>query len=267
MEIIIEISLCTNLFINSFILKLTGYFIRQNPKLWLLSSFLGAVISIITPLFFLSVLSKIILQICVAFLMISISFNFKNSFKNFLFIFTVFLLTTFIFGGGCYALQNIIGQIPLFVIAIFCSFVYFLIKVIFRIQNKKNIVSNFTYKVRLVDGKKEIVEEGFLDSGNMLYDTITKQPVILITYKVFHKLYDNISLMSILTKTLNESSIKNGHYIKINGIGQGTSILVFTIDKLYVGENHFFKNVMLGLSFSGFEKSFGKEILLHSELI
>ena len=101
----------------------------------------------------------------------------------------------------------------------------------------------------------------------MLYDTITKKPVILVTYDVFHKLYKNISLPSILTKTLDKSSIKNGHYIKINSIGSGTSLLVFTIDEMLVGSDKSFKDVMVGLSFSGFEKSFGKKVLLHSELV
>lgn len=266
MEIIVEISLFINLFLNSFILKLTGFFLRERTRLWFVSAIFGTLISLISPLFSLPFYSKILLQISVSFIMICISFNYK-SFKRFALICAVFVLTTFIFGGGCYALQNIVGQFPLFVVVIFSTFIYFVAKVVIHIQHKANIIKNFTYKVVLKDGKTEVTEEGFLDSGNMLYDTITKKPIILITFDVFHKLYNNISYLSAFTKKFNESSIKNGHYIKINSVGSGTSILVFTVDEISIGENKSFKNVMLGLSFSGFEKSFGKNILLHSELV
>jgi len=54
--------------------------------------------------------------------------------------------------------------------------------------------------------------------------------------------------------------------MKINGIGKGTNMLIFTIDELTLeGQEKSFKNVSLGLSFSGFEKSFGKKVLLHCD--
>ena len=44
-------------------------------------------------------------------------------------------------------------------------------------------------------------------------------------------------------------------------------MLVFSVDEVVVGGEKSFSNVMLGLSFSGFEKSFGKNILLHCDLV
>ena len=117
-----------------------------------------------------------------------------------------------------------------------------------------------------IDGDKVIKEEGYLDSGNVLYDTITKKPIVLVTYDVFHKFYEDVSLMSLITKDVSSCSIKNGHYIKINSVGKGTIILIFTVDQLKVeGDERMYKNVALGVSFSGFEKSFGKNVLLHCD--
>lgn len=266
MEIVVEISLCINLFLNSFILKLTERFLREKARLWFVSALFGTTISLISPLFSLPLYAKILLQIAVAFIMICISFRY-STFKKFILTFLVFILTTFIFGGGCYALQNIIGQFPIFIVVIISSIIYFACCIVLHYQHKASIIKNFTYKVILKDGQTKVEEEGFLDSGNMLYDTITKKPIILVTFEVFHKFYQDISYLSAWSKKFNESSIKNGHYIKINSVGSGTSIFVFTVDELSIGENKTFKNVMLGLSFSGFEKSFGKNILLHSELV
>lgn len=266
MIIEVELSLCINLFVNAFIIKLTGLFLKERVRYWFFSALFGSVIALASPLLNLSIPVKFVLLLSEAFIMICFSFRF-NSFRNFLMICLTFLLTTFIFGGGCYALQNLIGIYPLFVVVIVCSILYFCSRLIVRHQQKICIINNFTYKIRLKDNGNVIDEEGFLDSGNMLYDTITKKPVILINFDVFRKLYKDISYLAILTKTFNKGSIKNAHYIKINSVGSGTSLLVFTVDELCVGDEHSFKNVMIGLSFSGFEKSFGKNVLLHSELI
>ena len=134
-------------------------------------------------------------------------------------------------------------------------------------ESKKNHIHSFTYNLVFKHEGIEVREEGFLDSGNMLYDSVTKEPIILINYNVFHKLFSNISYLSLLTRRFDNSSIKNAHYIKINTVGAGTNLLIFTIDELKVGDEKSFKNVSVGLSFSGFEKSFGKNVLLHYEYV
>ena len=115
-----------------------------------------------------------------------------------------------------------------------------------------------------------IEEEGFLDSGNLLYDPITKKPVILISYDVFSKLYDNVNYLNAFMKKIDLKNFKNGHYIKLNTVASGTQILVFSVNNVLLegqGVNKKYEDIMLGLSFSGFEKAFGKKILLHGSLI
>ena len=101
----------------------------------------------------------------------------------------------------------------------------------------------------------------------MLVDQITKKPIVLINFEVFHKLYNEISYLTAFTKTYDFKSIKNAHHIKINGVGGGGNILVFTVDELQVGEEKSFKDVVLGLSFYGFEKSFKSKVLLNCGFI
>ena len=265
MEIVIEQTLMISIFLNYFILKMTSRIVGEKARLVFISSKIGGLISLITPIWHLNALLKICLMICVAFIMILISFKYK-SIKQFFTIFTIFMFSTFIFGGASFALQEIFGQFPIFIIAIIASVVYIIFLFITKIVGRKRKKQNFTYNLTIKDGDKMIDEEGYLDSGNVLYDTLTNKPIVLVTYDVFHKLYEDISLVSLLTKDFATSAIKNAHYLKVKGIGKGGSMLIFTVDQIQISvDEREFKNVSLGLSFSGFEKSFGKNVLLHCD--
>ena len=176
------------------------------------------------------------------------------------------MICTFIFGGAVCAVENFYGQLPIAVIAGVGSIIYFMIKFLISLKRKEDVFDGFLHDIKIIDHDVTLNEKAFLDSGNMLYDPITNKPVILISYEVFSKIY-NIPKSAIISKTFNECSIKNGHYIKINSIGNGTRILVFSVDEIFVDEKKYFKDVMIGLSFSGFERSFGRGVLLHSEFV
>ena len=265
MKIVIELSLIVNIFLNSFILLLTSFIIKDRARIWFLSAFFGGIISLFYPLFKFRVLS-IYVALLTSFIMVMISFKVKNI-KDFAIKWGIFAICTLIFGGGVQIIENIFGVLPLLLVAGIGSVVYFLTKFILSLKRKEDVICGFSHNIKIVDNGVVIEEDGFLDSGNVLYDSITKKPVILITYEVFSKLYSNITKSQIISKTFEKSSIKNCHYIKINSIGSGTSLLVFSVDKLSIDDKKYFKNVMLGLSFSCFEKSFGSNILLHSEFV
>lgn len=266
MEIIIELSLCINLFLNSLILKLSALLLKDQARLWFFSALIGATIALILPLFSLSWYLKLLIIIFTCALMCSISFKYI-SFKRFSVVFAVIMLATFLFGGGCYALQSLVGQFPLFIVAIVSGVIYVVTKIIIRGQHKKERLEKFTYNVTFKDGDNIVYEEGFLDSGNVLYDTITKKPIILINFEVFHRLYSNINYINALTKNFDKKLVKDGHYVKINTIAGGTSILVFRVDEVKVGQDKFYKDAQVGLTFTGFEKSFGRRVLLNSAII
>ena len=266
MVIDIELSLAINLFINSLIIKLSALMLKTQAKLYFLSAFLGSAVAIILPLFVISWPLKLLLAVCVLILMECISFKFKNA-KEFGIIFSVLTASTFLFGGGSYALTNLIGQMPLFAISIVSSAIYIIAKIIIKYQQKKFLLKKYTYNVILKDEDKVVYEEGYLDSGNVLYDTITKKPIILITFDVFHKFYSNINYINAFTKNYDKSKIKDGHFVRINNIGSNSNILVFRIDELQVGNDKCIKDALVGLTFSGFDKSFGRKVLLNSLVV
>ena len=265
MKVYIELTLFICVIINSLILKTTSLLLREKCSLFFLSSLFGGVAALFFPSISNNIIVKIFYIICVLNIVLLISFEYL-SFKNFLIRIAAFSLCTFLYGGGALALQNIFGKLPLFIVVFIGTIIYLISTIIIKILHKEGIIENFTYKIKIKSNNCELEEEAFLDSGNMLYDSLTKKPVILIDFQLFNKLYKDITLENIITKTFNESSIKNGHYIKINSIGRGGSLFVFSIDELCIENTKIYKDVMAGLSLSGFEKSFGKNILLHSEL-
>ncbi len=266
MQIEIEISLFLNIFCNALILKMTGLALRCQARLWFLSALSGAVVALVMPYFDLSMPVKILLQVLVCLMMVCISFEIKPL-KKLAQAFVGTIFSTFLFGGGCTALESLFGTLPLFVVAVICSLIYFSVRIFVNHRRRVEHVRKFTYNVTIRDGEKTIYEEGYLDSGNVLYDNITKKPIILVNFEVFHALYQNINFICAFTKNFDKKLVKNGHFVKINGIGGDSSILVFTIDELQVGNETVIKDASLGLSFSGFDKGFGKRMLLHSAIV
>ena len=116
MEIEIEQTLVINLFLNFLILKLTSIMLRKNLKLIFISIIIPSIVAIIYPLFNLG-LWKIFITILTAIFMTCISFDNKDI-KGYLVTIATIFMTTFLFGGACYAVQCYFGQFPLFVVAI-----------------------------------------------------------------------------------------------------------------------------------------------------
>lgn len=266
MQNFLEINFFIEVFVNFLIIKLSSAFLRENSQNALLTALILGEIGILFPQIFVGLIGKILLIFGSSFIVTVICFK-CYSVKDFARVYAVFIVTTFVFGGGMQAIKNIFGNFPVFLVIVFAASIYTISYLATKSVQRKNRIKNFCYQVKVKDNGREFVDEGFLDSGNMLYDNITKKPVILIDFNLFHKLYSNIPFSSLITKTIDKSSIKNGHYIKINSIGSKTNILAFTIDELIIGNDKKYKDAVVGLSLSGFEKSFGKSMLLHSELV
>ena len=263
---VLEMTLFINTILTFLIIKITSAFLRERGENCLLSSLIGGELTLLFPKFYDGVWAKIILIMLTSCLIIFVSFKF-SSIKDFLRIWCTFLLSTFVFGGGMLAIKSLIGDFPLFVVFLISATLYLITICVLKSVQRKNLIKTFCYQVKVKDNGKEFEEEGFLDSGNMLYDSITKKPIILVSFDVFHKLYSDVKYSDVITKNIDKTSIKNGHYVKINSLSSAKSIFVFSVDELVVGEDKKFKDVMVGLSLTGFEKSFGKGVLLHSELV
>lgn len=265
MEIFIEQTVLINFFQNALILNMTSFFIKEKARFWFLMSLLAGVVALVIPLFALDSYAKILLQVFLAILIVCLSFRFRSASK-FFFILTTFFIFTFILGGACYAFQQTFGSYPLFIVCVVSLVMFFLVKFIIFYHNRLQRIKSFTYSVKIKANGNVVEENGYLDSGNVLLDDITKSPIILINFEVFKRLYQDISLVSLLAKQ-DMAKLNCAHYIKVNSVGSGSKILAFVADEIQLNGEKVFKNPTLALSFSGFEKSFKANVLLNSQMV
>ena len=266
MKIIVELTFLVSFSCSLFVLSLVAKVTKD--KLWFswLGGIFASVISIIYPLFHIEKLMLALLFVATTACVNLICFEYK-SLKRFLEREALIAFFTFLFGGACLAVQTFLGSISLYAVTGVSLVVFLSVKTVLRLRQRQAIIDKFTYSVTLKNKGEEFRLEGFLDSGNMLYDTITKKPIMLVDFDVFHKLYGDIPYFKVLTKTFDENLVKNGHYIKVNSLSAGARMFVFSVDEAKIGEDRLVVEPMLGLSLSGFEKSFGRGVLLHSELV
>lgn len=266
MKIVIEYTIVVSMLSNLLVLFLCEKIVKKQARLKFLSALIGSIIDVIYPLFHIQGIFRVLLLIFNLCLITLISFKYLK-FLLFLRDFFLIFILTCVFGGMCDAIRNLIGQFSLAVVCLICLSGYLICVGVLKSISKANKIKAFSYTLTIIDGDKKVEEEGYLDSGNILKDNVTNKPIMLITFDVFSKLYDKVNYISALTKTYDYKQFKNGHFVPVSSVGGTGKILVFTVDEVKVGEDKSFKDVMLGLSFSGFEKSFGKNVLLNYEMI
>ncbi len=200
MTIYVDIVLLENLCMNYIILFGTGYIIKLKIKHLriLASSFIGAIYAILAyagvlPLYA-NIFVKIILSIC----MIYIAFNPKNI-KGLIKELVVFYLVSFALGGCAFALLYIVRPQDIFMkdgvyigtypikIALLGGIVGFTITYIaFKVAKSRMSKNELIYDIKIKINEKELVTKVMLDTGNMLKDPISNNPVVLIEKNVLY---------------------------------------------------------------------------------
>ena len=202
MTIYIDIVLLENLCMNYIILFGTGYIIKLKIKHIRIfaSSIIGAIYAILAyaeifPLYA-NAFVKIILSIC----MVYIAFNPKNI-KGIIKELVVFYLVSFALGGCAFALLYIVRPQDIFIkdgvyigtypikIALLGGIVGFAITYIaFKVVKSRMSKSELIYDMKIKINEKEILTKVMLDTGNMLKDPISNNPVALIEKKVLNNI-------------------------------------------------------------------------------
>ena len=263
MEIIVEYVLLENFFINLITLKTTALLTKEKGKLFLLSAFLGACLSVALPIFYLSALGYFLVELGLVTIYVCLSFKFKTI-KKFFQLYLTFFVSTFLYGGACYFFEGAFGINSLLVVLAVVVFVYFVVKFLTKKILRKKSVENFCFDVEIdIKGKKSHWK-AFLDTGNLLYDPLTSSPVILINYKVFSQLFEDIDLEDVLRKSDQLKSLKLAHYISFNTLNCENKLLVFQADQLSIDGKKTIEKPILGLSLKNFNQAFGTDIILHN---
>lgn len=239
MVVYIEDAILDNLVINSIILFLSLFSLRQKIKVLkvITASMLGCVASIVLTFFTLPLFAVLIIKFLLGLIMCSIVIQ-KFSFKLLSLFYVVFLSFTFLMGGFCFFIIYLFGgevynianmsynlPISLGVIFIFLAlYVYLLIQAI-KVFYKKQKLSSFYYDVFIHINNKKVKIKAYLDSGNLLQDSLTGLPILIVNFNTFNKIFNGkVNVFNFLKNTLNET-IK-GRYINVSTISSNGKMFV-----------------------------------------
>lgn len=194
MTIYIDIIIVENLIMNYIILYATGLISKSKisySRIFLASS-IGSIYAIMEYISRLNIYSNIFVKIILSIVIIYIAFYPQNV-KSLLKKLVLFYLTTFTFGGVAtyliYVLkpQNIIikngmyvGTYVLKVIFIGAIVGTFILIIAFKFAKNKITKKDMICKVKIKLNGKEIVLDTMVDTGNMLKEPLTGNPVVVV---------------------------------------------------------------------------------------
>lgn len=277
MEVYIEYVILDNLIIDSILIYLTNLTMRTKINKYRLftASVVGTIFAIFLPFLKINNIVLIFVKLLVG-LFIVLIFS-KLKLKDILLNYIIFITYTFMMGGLCFGILYLLNSnvsinglivynfnIPISII-ILLIFIYFLIMKKF-IKYRKNIL-NLTYPVEIFKDNKSIKLNGFLDTGNQIYDEFGN-PIIVISLNSFLNAYPNISILKVATNNVTEYDVKTSKYLTISTANAITKMLTFKCDKVKILEDKttkIYKDVVVGVSNSNFNKKF--DCILHQEFI
>lgn len=202
MTVYVDVVLFENLCMNYIILFGTGYIIKLKIKHWriLVSSLIGAVYAILAYMGIFPLYANIVVKIILSICMVYIAFNPKNI-KAIIKELALFYLVSFALGGCAFALLYIVRPQDIFMkdgvyigtypikIALLGGIVGFIITyVAFKVVKTRMNKNELIYEIVLKINEKELTTKVMLDTGNMLKDPISNNPVVLIEKKILYNI-------------------------------------------------------------------------------
>lgn len=241
MVIYIDLVFFLNIFLDFFLLMTVSVILTRNTKIkrLLLGSLVGGISTILLFINIGSVLS-FILKLILGLLMVLVTYGYhslKYTFNNLFYLFSL----SFSVGGVMYLLMDKAYYNYLVLIIGFIISLFFYIKMIKKYQDS---YSNY-YKVKIIINGKLYDVVGYLDTGNKLYDTYKKRPVVILDKRIKYNLEDII-------------------YVPYTSLNNSSVLKCLKPDKIIVN-NHEFKNYLVGLSNKKINID-GINCILHSKM-
>lgn len=249
MKLYLDVIFIINIWFDFLILLCVSLLLKRNIKFKriIFGSLFG---SLTFFLLFLKLNSSLLIlyKLIISILICIITFSFKNlkyTFNNLLY----FYLVSIILGGGIYLLNNSfkniltlnssLNYLILLIISPIIIFIY-----LSQTKNFRNNYSNY-HKVDILYKNKLYHLNGYLDTGNNLFDPYKKRKIILVKLNIK---YD-------------DTSIIYTPYESLNNVGV---IKCLKVDKLFVDKKEF-NNYLIGLSNDNFRID-GIDCILHNSM-
>ncbi len=281
MIVYIEQVIIDNMVVNYFLLWFCSVLLKEKKSVarFLLASGVGTLFAFVFPMLEISQILLIFLKTMLCALIILLAFPYKNL-KNLFVLCAGFFVSTFLLGGvvigllvntfANYSLTNgtfsYVSSVPIgvFILLGFLLFKAFYDLIIASKNKAKLEKMTFELSVHYLNRITKI--KAFLDTGNLLVDTKTSLPIIVINFKVFKQIL-NIKTEQFL---LGEYDVKNKRYQKFETANKQSKMLVFEVDKICVkfqNETKVINQAVLGLALNNFSTKLNCDALVGMNLI
>jgi stage II sporulation protein GA (sporulation sigma-E factor processing peptidase) len=266
-----------NLIINYFILSLTQKFSKKDSKpiKLFLGALLGACYVLIIFLLPYKMIHEVFAKIILSLLIIYMAFT-PKTLKEFLRILAVFYLISFAIGGTIFAvlytaklnLHSLWIGILLAILLFYTNWDYIV---------RKSTEGKMLYSIKIEIFQKQVEIKGLLDTGNRLYDPLTKAPVVVVEFSAMGNILpdnmeillneENIDFNKIFEVLKEERWLSRIRLIPFISVGQSKGIMLgFKPDKLVVGEKEI-RNAIVGIYKSKIGKDGNYAALLTPEIL
>ncbi len=271
MEVYIEYAFIDNFIIDFILLRISTKCakIKTSFLRLFIASIVGTIVALVLPLFSINEYFILPIKIMLGLLITYLSGS-VIKFKDYIYLNLYFFAFTFLSGGAIIALFNFAGiDYEKYFILNYDSFmpigitfllVYLTAYGLLYLVNKliRSLeTESFMRKCEVIINGKKITAQGFIDTGNKLYDNVSGLPVIVASKLFIKKLAVNGALPNSYKK------------LKIETAGGESTIKIFYIDKLliYKGVNaNIYNNVLIGEGQSDLYVGDYIDLLLHYTL-
>ncbi|TCK97871.1 stage II sporulation protein GA (sporulation sigma-E factor processing peptidase) [Natranaerovirga hydrolytica] len=222
-EVYVDTLFMINVIMDLLVLWAVGKIVKvKTTRLRLIcASFVGGTIMCLMVIFPVKyiILNILIYYVITCVLMIMIAFA-PKTFNQLIKLLVSLYLTTFFIGGAIFSLYyytqfgyyfnqifngNIFDIINIKHLAFTTVCSILIIKIFIRYYNKINTLQKNIFAIEIRMQGKTIQGQGFLDTGNNLYDPITKKPVIIVEYEMIKQLVPE-HVTNIINDFLNNQS-------------------------------------------------------------
>ena len=272
MTVYLDIILIENILMNYIILYATGFIQKQKIKQirLIISSTLGGAYAIISYLNIIPIYSNFFMKILLSIIMIYVAFNIQNI-KKLLKTILLFYLSSFVMGGCALALlyiinpENIsfkngvlIGTYPMKVTLIAGVVGFLIIQISFQINKRQMKKKDMICDLEKSKNKKKIKLKSYVDTGNMLKEPLTKEPVIIVEKEKLNNII-NVNIEEILGGDDKKIEKIKFRIIPFKTIGNENGILIGIkpdfVKIIFEDNEKYVENVIIGM----YDKKIGKE--------
>ena len=272
MTVYLDIILIENILMNYIILYATGFIQKQKIKQirLIISSTLGGAYAIVSYLNIIPIYSNFFMKILLSIIMIYVAFNIQNI-KRLLKTILLFYLSSFVMGGCALALlyiinpENInfkngvlIGTYPMKVTLIAGVVGFLIIQISFQINKRQMKKKDMICDLEISINKKKIKLKSYVDTGNMLKEPLTKEPVIIVEKEKLNNII-NVNIEEILGGDDKKIEKIKFRIIPFKTIGNENGILIGIkpdfVKIIFEDNEKNVENVIIGM----YDKKIGKE--------